>query len=104
MRASTTRGPVFSGALDKLVPKQTLSADLGRLKEAGIHDVRVRFQPGVGHSTDGLMTTELSEYIVRRAGLAISDAARMGTLQKSTGWEQQGISSDVGGHLHKHEL
>jgi hypothetical protein len=30
--------------------------------------------PGIGHSTDGLMTTELSEYIVRRAGLAMTDA------------------------------
>ena len=100
----TARAPVWAGALDKLVPKQTLSADLGRLKEAGIHDVRVRFQPGVGHSTDGLMTTELSEYIVRRAGLAMSDAERLGTLQKTTEWEQQGGSSDIGGRMHKHEL
>ena len=98
-----TAHPGFAGALDKLVPKQTLSADLPRLEAAGIHDVRVRFQPGVGHSTDGLMTTELSEYIVRRAGLAVSDAERLGTLQKTTDWEHGG-SSDLGGLLHKHEL
>lgn len=93
-----------AGALDKLVPKQALSADLDRLKAAGINDVRVRFQPGVGHSTDGLMTTELSEYIVKRAGLAMSDAERLGTLQKTTDWQQRAVSSDIAGHLHKHEL
>ena len=57
-------------ALDKLVPKNTLSADIPRLKKAGISDVRVRFQPGVGHSTDGLLTTELSEYLPRATILA----------------------------------
>ena len=94
---------MFTGALDKLVPKQVLSTNLPWLKAAGIHDVRVRFQAGVGRSTDGLMTTELSDYIVRKAGLAVSQTERLGTLQKATEWEH-GRKSDVRGMFHKHEL
>ena len=32
-----------------------MAQDILRLKNAGIPDVRARFQPGVGHSTDGLV-------------------------------------------------
>jgi hypothetical protein len=58
----------------------------------------------------GLMTTELSEYIVKRAGLAVSVAERLGAIEKETEWERSGGGGGVGGAgglvglPHTHEL
>ena len=45
----------------------------------------------------GLMTTELSEYIVKRAGLAVSVAERLGAIEKETEWERSGGGGGVDG-------
>ena len=58
------------------------------------------------------MTTELSEYIVKRAGLAVSVAERLGAIEKETEWERSGGGggADGGGAgglvglSHTHEL
>ena len=66
-----------------------LRSELPRLKAVGLSDVRCLDTFHVGHSTDGELTTQLSEFIVERAGLGEEEGGAAVVLQEATEWAQR---------------
>ena len=71
------------------MPPHVLRSELPRLKAVGLSDVRCLDTFHVGHSTDGELTTQLSEFIVERAGLGEEEGGAAVVLQDATEWAQR---------------